>query len=484
MTITRAVEGKTSGTSRGRTASTGMRRLRQHGSQLWLATTVAALLAGASCWLAGSQSPAELLWSLCAAIGLGPLAVMVLIGLAKHRFGVDVIALLALSGALAIGEYFAAAVLSVMLASGRALEQLAQGRATQELTALLSRAPMTAHLCVDGQISTVDLDEIAPGDIVMVKPGEVVPVDGQIVGTAAVLDESALTGEARLVDHADGDRVLSGAVNGGAPFTMATVNTAETSTYAAIVRMIASARDAKAPFVRLADRIAILFLPVALGVAIIAWAASGDVVRAVAVLVVATPCPLILAAPVAMVSGMSRAARRGVIVKTGAVLEALAGATVVLLDKTGTLTCGRPVLRNFETAPGTDAAEVFRLAASLEQMSPHVLAGAIVEGARSRAIRLDTPSSVEEDPGKGIRGIVGVHRVAVGRGSWVGQDSEVPLWARRVRRRTALEGLANVCVAVDGQLAGAFVLEDPLRSDAAPHIARCSARQESSASLW
>ena len=466
MTMSHEVASDTLGTSIRRTASVEMRWLTQHGSQLWLVTTVAPLLAGVGCWIVGARSSADVLWLVCAAIGLGPLTAMVVMGLAKRRAGVDVIALLALAGALGIGEYFAASVLSVMLASGRALEHLAEGRATRELTALISRAPTTAHLWEGGQITTVDLDEIAPGDIVMVKPGEVVPVDGRVVGSAAVLDESALTGESRLVDHPDGDPVYSGAVNGGAPFTLRTVNTAQTSTYAAIVRMVATAREAKAPFVRLADRIATLFLPVAVLVALASWAASGDVVRAVAVLVVATPCPLILAAPVALVSGISRAARRGVIIKGGAALEALAGATIVLLDKTGTLTCGRPVMRDFEAASGQDAAEVFRLAASLEQLSPHVLAGAIVEGALSRSMQLGAPSLVKEQPGKGIRGVVNGHRIAVGRGSWVAPDSEVPLWARRVRRRTALEGLANVFVAVDDHLIGAFVVEDPLRPDA------------------
>src|ERR1019366_2966470 len=163
----------------------------------------------------------------------------------------------------------------------------------------------------------------------------------------------------------------------------------------------------------LADRIAAIFLPVALVTALAAWLASGDVVRAGAGLVVATPCPLILAAPVAMASGISRAARRGVIIKGGAALEALAGGTVVLLDKTGTLTSGRPVLRDCEVAPGADAAEVLRHAASLEQMSPHVLAGAIVEGAKARSMHLVTPSGVEEEPGRGIRGVVDSHEVAV-----------------------------------------------------------------------
>jgi heavy metal translocating P-type ATPase len=231
--------------------------------------------------------------------------------------------------------------------------------------------------------------------------------------------------------------------------------------------MVAEAREARAPFVRLADRIAAIFLPVALVTALAAWLASGDVVRAVAVLVVATPCPLILAAPVAMASGISRAARRGVIIKGGAALEALAGGTIVLLDKTGTLTSGRPVLRDFEVAPGSDANEVLLLAASLDQMSPHVLAGAIVLGAKARSLNLVTPSEAQEEPGRGIRGVVNNHNVAVGRGSWVVPGADVPLWARRVRRRTAFEGLANVFVATDGQLTGAFVLEDPLRPDAA-----------------
>ena len=471
MTVTPAVAGEVpdNGAPLHRNRATGraVRWARGHGAALWLASTLALLVAGAGCWFAGGSSAADVLWTLSALLGLVPLAVMVIAGLFRRRFGVDVIALLALSGALAIGEYFAASVLSVMLASGRALEQLAERRATHELTALLSRAPTTAHLCVGDEIRTVGVEEVSPGDIVMVKPGEVVPVDGRVTGTGAVLDESALTGESRLVDRPGDDAVSSGAVNAGGPFTLRAVHAAEASTYAAIVRMVEEAREAKAPFVRLADRIAVIFLPVAVATALLAWLVSGDVVRAVAVLVVATPCPLILAAPVAVVAGISRAARRGIIVKGGGALEALAASTIVLLDKTGTLTSGHPVLRDYEVAPGADATDVLRLAASLDQMSPHVLAGAIVQGARGRSLHLVTPTRVDEEPGRGIRGLVENREVAVGRASFVVPESEVPLWARRVRRRTSFEGLANVFVAIDGQLAGSFVLEDPLRTDAA-----------------
>ena len=258
-----------------------------------------------------------------------------------------------------------------------------------------------------GVLTSPAIDDIVRGDLLLVQPGEVVPVDGRLESEAAVLDESALTGEPLPVEHAVGDAVRSGVVNAGGPFDLRATTSAAESTYAGIVRLVSEAEASSAPFVRLADRYAAVFLGVALALAGAAWALSGDLERAVAVLVVATPCPLILAAPVAIVSGLSRAARRGVVVKGGAALEQLASGEILLFDKTGTITAGNPRVADILTATDMTADDVLRYAASLDQVSPHVLAAAVVRAARARGLALSLPEDVEEVPGHGVRGRVG-----------------------------------------------------------------------------
>ena len=274
------------------------------------------------------------------------------------------------------------------------------------------------------------------------------------------------------VERPAGDAVRSGAVNGAGPFDLRATTTAAESTYAGIIRLVQQAQADTAPFVRLADRYAAIFLPLALGIAAAAWLVSGDPVRAVAVLVVATPCPLILAAPVAIVSGLSRAARRGVIIKGGAPLERLAHGRVLLFDKTGTLTEGRPAVSDVVTAPGVSRDEVLRLAACLDQVSPHVLATAVVEAAHSHGLRMSLPRETQEIPGQGIRGQVEGHDVRVGKAAWVAPGAGPVPWQRAARRRAALDASLLIFVGIDGAPAGAILLEDPIRTDAAGVIRR------------
>ena len=330
---------------------------------------------------------------------------------------------------------------------------------------MIDRAPKSARRYEDGHLVVIDLDQVLPGDLLLVASGEVVPVDGSLVSASAVLDESALTGEPLPVERALGDRVRSGVVNAGGPLDLRAVTSAEDSTYAGVVRLVAEAGRIQAPVVRLADRYALAFLAVTLAVAGIAWAAGGAS-RAVAVLVVATPCPLILAAPVALVSGLSRAAKRGVIVKGGAVLERVATCTTLLIDKTGTMTVGRPVLTDVVCAGSEPAGRILQLAASLDQVSPHVLAGAVVLSALEQKCELSLPEGVDELVGQGIRGTVAGHRVAVGKASWSGVTG-TPNWARSVRRKAQLDGALTVFVGIDGVPAGVLVFDDPLRPDAA-----------------
>jgi len=443
--------------------------LARRAAPLLLTVTAAGTAAGAVAWLAGAGGTADVLWLGVAICGLAYACWIAVAAIAHGRLSVDVIALLALAGAVAVDELLAAAVISVMLASGRALEDWAAYRARHDLSALLARAPRTARRYRDGSLETVPLDEVVAGDLLLVAAGDVVPVDGALAAAAAVLDESALTGEALPVQHGRGDALRSGTVNVAGPFDLRATTSAAMSTYAGIVRLVSEAENAQAPFVRLADRYAMWFLPLSLAVAGAAWALGGAA-RAVAVLVVATPCPLILAAPVALVSGLSAAASRGIVVKNGGVLERLARCTTMLVDKTGTLTAGQPAVTAVVPA-GAPAGktlspeEILSLAASLDQASGHVLAAAVVRAAAERGCPLSQPADVTERVGQGIEGTVAGQLVRLGRAEWAGVQGTPP-WVRTVRRRAWLDGALTVFVAVDGIPAGALLLEDQIRPDA------------------
>ena len=451
-------------------------------SRIWLATSILGILTGGVLWLLDMPDAANVAWTATTVLALVSLLRDVVEGLMRRQPGVDVIALLAMGGSLALEQYLAGAVIALMLATGEALESYADRRAHRELSALLDRAPRTVTRYEDEGLVERPVEDVRPGDRLLVKQGAVIPVDG-VASTHAVLDESALTGESRPVERAAGDPIRSGAVNAGGAFDLIATATAEDSTYAGIVRLVEEAERQKAPSVRLADRYAAIFVPVTLVIAGGAWAISGEPLRALSVLVVATPCPLLLAVPIAIVSGISRAAHRGIIVKGGGALETLARAKVLILDKTGTLTSGVPQLSDIETFtdldpdPGRDLGpdELLRLAASLDQVSPHVLAAALVRAARERGIELAFPTDVHERHGAGIEGVVDAHRVALGKASFVSGGAPMPPRAREVRRRSMLDGSSCIFVAIDGRVAGALVVDDPIRPDA-PRVIRALRR--------
>ncbi|MFE6691794.1 heavy metal translocating P-type ATPase [Streptomyces sp. NPDC057743] len=435
-----------------------------------LVATVAALVAGGVTRLAGLSGLADACWAVGTLIGVVPAVGWVVKALRRGRLGVDLVAVLALAGTLVVGEYLAGALIAVMLATGRALEAAASRRAYRDLRALLERAPRSARRRRGAEVATVDVTEVAVDDVLVVGPGEVVPVDGTVTAGTAVLDESALTGEPAQVERRTGEGVRSGVLNAGGVFEVTAGATARDSTYAEVVRLAREAGAEKAPAVRLAERYAAWFLPLALGLAGGAWALSGEAVRAVAVLVVATPCPLLLAVPVAVVSGMSRAARRGVVVRDGRALESLGRARTLVLDKTGTLTAGRPRVLEVAAVPGGPSpTEVLRLAASVDQVSVHVLAEAVTREARDRDLALSLPLDVVEEPGRGATGTVDGRRIAVGKTDL--PTAELPAWARGVENRALLDGAAVAWVTVDGALTGAVLLHDPLRREA-PHTVR------------
>jgi heavy metal translocating P-type ATPase len=406
------------------------------------------------------------IWAGATAIVLVPTLISSVRDLLRRETGVDVIAVLAMAGALLLGEFLAGAIIALMLTGGSALERFAVARARRELTALLERAPRTAHRRTGSDITTVDVAEVRIGDQLLVKPGEVVPADGVLVTTTAVLDESALTGESRPVEIGASAVVRSGGTNAGGPFEIRVSAPVAESTYAGVIRLVRAAEQAKAPFVRLADRYALGFLALTLTLATLAWGISADPIRALAVLVVATPCPLILAAPAAIIAGVSRAARHGIIIKGGGPLETLARVSVLLLDKTGTVTAGRPQVVAVESFGELSSDELLRLAASVEQVSVHPFAPAILTEAKNRRLTPSFPTEAQEQMGAGIGARVDGRPVAVGQLGWVAPDAPRTPALRSVELRTAVEGSSSVYVSVEGRLEGALILHDPIRAEA------------------
>jgi heavy metal translocating P-type ATPase len=437
-------------------------------NRLLAAGVLVAIGVGGLLHLLGTPSAGDAVWAIATTVVLVPLAASVGRSLLRGDVGVDAIALVAMAASLALGEYLAGAVVGLMLAGGNALEDAAAGRARRELKALVGRAPRSASRRVGETVEEVPVDALAVGDIVVIRHGEVVPIDGLVLSEEAVLDESALTGEPLPNSYRQGAPVRSGSANAGEAFELRATRPASESAYAAVVRLVREAERHKAPFVRMADRYAAFFLPATLAVAGLAWLLSGDPVRALAVLVVATPCPLILAAPVAILSGVSRAARAGVIVKGGAAVEQLGEARTVVLDKTGTLTLGTPDIEQVIPFDGLDQTEMLRLAASVDQLSAHSLAEALVLGARRRDLALSFPEDVDEDAGQGAEGLVDGQRVAVGSENWLKMRGySVPAAAVRELDSGNGAGRAKVLVGVDGRLTGAIVMADHLRPDAA-----------------
>jgi heavy metal translocating P-type ATPase len=422
--------------------------------------------AGGIAALSGAGEAADGLWLMATAPVLLWLLLESLRKLRRGEWGVDLVAGLAMAGSLLLGQMLTAAVIALMFASGQALESYAANRARRELTALLARTPATVERQTAGAWQTVPVAEVKAGDRLLVKTGAVLPVDGLVAAGGPIsLDESSLTGESLPVSHPDGEAVASGTLNVGQAFELTALRPAADSTYAAIVRLVQEAQTGKAPFTRMADRYAFWLVPLTLAVAGLAWLLSGDPLRALAVLVVATPCPLILAAPVAIVSGISAAARRGILIKNGAALEALADGKRLLLDKTGTLTTGLARLVDIETDGGWTAEEVLRLCASLEQVSLHPVSAALVQVARARGLALSTPTGLEDAPGHGLSGIVDGHRVAAGQPDWVRSVSDAPGWAQAALERALNEGGMAVFVAVDGRVAGVLRMQDEIRPD-------------------
>ncbi len=346
--------------------------------------------------------------------------------LRSGKFGVDLLAITAVIATIAVGEYWAALIVLLMLTGGDTLEDYAANKANSELQSLLENSPQSAHLMTDDRIIDVEIDQVKVGNRIVVKPGEVIPVDGTITEGTTTIDEASLTGESRPIDKGVGGTVMSGAINGDSSFNMIADKTADDSQYQNIIRLVKQAESTPAHFVRMADRYAAPFTILAYIIAGVAWYVSGDPVRFAEVLVVASPCPLILAAPIALVSGMSRASRNGIIVKSGTIIEKLANAKTFAFDKTGTITKGHLTVNQVYAVDGYTKDQVLALAAGTEQQSSHILARSLVAAIPNN---IPTATNVIETTAKGVQATINGQTVKVGKASFVSDDPSTP-WTK------------------------------------------------------
>ncbi|WP_311319291.1 heavy metal translocating P-type ATPase [Rhizobium sp. WSM1274] len=435
------------------------------GSGLLVLSSLLALMIAFAFYLAGNGLGYKAVLIGCTSLILAALCVEIARKLRKQEYGLDLIAAMAMGSSLWFGEYLAGAIVGLMYSGGQFLEAYAHRRADEGMSALLAQVPRTAIRLAGTGFEEIPIETVAVGDVLLIRKGDVVPADGALLGEVATIDQAVLTGEPFPVRIARDGKISSGATNEGDAIEIRVLSRAEDSTYAGIVRLVEASRRSKAKLMRLADRFSVWFLFATVAIAGVSALMSGDMARIVAVLVVATPCPLILAVPVALAAGTSKAAKEGVLVKGAGPLEALAQATVAVLDKTGTLTAGQPEVGHIEGTVRPD--RILRLAASLDQASGHVVGRALVDEAHRRGLLLSRPSEVTETAGSGISGIVDGVRVGVGGDTYFGEappsEPNGSISAMRIK------------VLFDGTPAGTITLEDRLREDAVQLVAQLRA---------
>ena len=393
-------------------------------------------------------------------LGGVPLVLELLGKALKRDFGSDLLGGIAIVTAVIMGEYLAGSIIVLMLSGGEALESYALRSASSVLGALAKRMPSIAHRKSDSGIADVTLSDVAVGDILAIYPHDICPVDGVVTEGHGVMDESYLTGEPFKITKTSGSTVISGAINGETALTIRATQRAADSRYAKIMEVMRESEQTRPRLRRLGDKLGAIYTPVAVGVALLAWAISGEAVRFLAVLVIATPCPLLIGIPIAIIGSISLCARRAIIVKDPVVLEQIAECRTAIFDKTGTLTYGEPTLTEQLIAPGFAQKDVLALAASLEVYSKHPLARAILAQAEAEALLLQQAEQVSEAPGQGLRGAVSNHQVQIAsRGTLLAQNV-----AGAEHLPAAADGL-ECMVVVDGRLAATFRLRDAPRAE-------------------
>ncbi|MCY7379965.1 MAG: heavy metal translocating P-type ATPase [Gemmatimonadaceae bacterium] len=432
------------------------------------------MLAGGAARATGHGSQVNRVW-IVALILLGAPIVWKMLVAARHgRFATDLVAAAALIAAILLREPLPGLVIVLMQTGGEALERYAEGRASAAVRELEAAFPRHARRVRDFGTEDIDANAVLVGDTLLLRPGELVPCDGIVVGGFSDVDTSSLTGEPVPIAASSDVRLLSGYLNGSGSLTMRATAIAGASQYARIVELVRSAQATKSPLQRVAERYAVWFTPLTALACAATYYASGDWTRVLAVLVVATPCPLILAPPVAIVAGINRAARCQIIVRNGAALEQLGSITTAVFDKTGTLSVGRPALQRMDAVDGLPAGDALRFAAALEQSSSHPLARVVVLAAAQGAATLPVPSEVVESAGQGITGMVDGRRVHVGSGKYVGAGAPADAMTMRAARE-ADPGLTSF-VAIDGRLVGVMHFADTLRPDVGALLARLARR--------
>lgn len=457
------------------------------------AAALAFLAAGALTPLVASADPwRNRVWFVGLVLTGMPVAWRTFAGMLRGEFAADVVAMLAIAGSILLGQPLAGLVVVLMQTGGEALDAYAVARASSAVESLEADAPRTAHRVVKGQVHDIEALEIKPGDELLVRPGELVPCDGTVVSGSSHVDTSRLTGEPIPVRAAVGTSLLSGSVNQEGALTLRAVRTSQDSQYAKIVDLVRTAQASKSPLQRTADKWAVWFTPLTLGACLMAWLVSHDWTRVLAVLVVATPCPLILAAPVAIIGGINRAARRSIIVRNGGALEALASVNSAVFDKTGTLTVGKPRVHQVITDDGITPEAMLEIAAAVEQGSGHLLARVIVAEAESRGATMRIATELVETPGRGVTGMVNGRYVAVGSPDFVRE--RVPSLATRLSALEVGASGLRAYVATDDSHGGVqngqqpsiarIEFADELREELAPMFAELAALGISDAYLY
>lgn len=423
---------------------------------LVLLSVLLALILG----LAGQHTAANIVLIASALTNSVPLVWGMIQDLRMGKYGVDILAATAIITSVLLKEYWAGMIIVLMLTGGEALEDYAENRAKTELNALLKRVPQKAHLLRGRKVVDVAVSSVQVGDKIVIKPGEQVPVDAEILEGTSSFDESSITGESLPIERNKGEELLSGSINLDGAITARALRIASESQFEQIIKLVKSATSSKSPFVRLADRYSIPFTIISFAIAIAAWVYSDDSMRFLQVIVVATPCPLILGAPIAIISGMSRAAKHGIIIKTGSALERLAVIKTMGFDKTGTLTKGQPIVEQVITYNKHSVNEVLSFTAALEQSSNHVLAKAIVDKAHDKKIAIPKAKDIQELTGNGLRATIKGKDILVGRLSLLSKHKvSIPKNKPNKIKQTA------AYIAIDGTLAGAITFKDELRPE-------------------
>ena len=423
------------------------------------------ILTGLALRFADGAGASARVWTIGLAITGAPVVWNTLRGVAAGRLAADLVAMLAIVASLLLGEPLAGLIVVLMQTGGEALERYAEGRASEAVRELEAAAPRTAHRVTAAGTEDVEVDAVVPGDELLVRPGELVPCDAVVIEGSSSVDTSRLTGEPIPVAAGPGSRFLSGSLNVDGPLRIRATARAGESQYARIVELVRTAQASKSPLQRMADRYAVWFTPLTLAVCAAAYVFSGDPVRALAVLVVATPCPLIIATPVAVIGGVNRAARHGIIFRNGTALEQLGQVTVGLFDKTGTVTMGRPKVARILAAAPFSELELLALAAGVEQGSGHLLARTVVEEARIRGVTPAGGRDIVEAPGQGVIGSADGREVGVGGWGFVtGRYPGIDAGLRALL--TGDDGAElRAYVAVDGRAGGIIEYADRLRPE-------------------